>query len=65
MSQRGCIFKAANLTQYRTSVGTNCDVYESNNSGCGVDINDNNSFGPSFNGIGGGWYNQLSLSAKH
>ncbi|KAL4068802.1 glycoside hydrolase family 16 protein [Scleroderma yunnanense] len=39
-----------------TSVGTNCDVYETNNSGCGVDINDNNSFGPSFNGIGGGWY---------
>ncbi|KIM55449.1 glycoside hydrolase family 16 protein [Scleroderma citrinum Foug A] len=39
-----------------TSVGMNCDVYETNNSGCGVDINDNNSFGPPFNGIGGGWY---------
>ncbi|KAI6121440.1 glycoside hydrolase family 16 protein [Pisolithus sp. B1] len=39
-----------------TSTGTNCDVYETNNSGCGVQTNDINSFGPNFNGIGGGWY---------
>ncbi|KAH7883436.1 glycoside hydrolase family 16 protein [Phlebopus sp. FC_14] len=39
-----------------TSTGTNCDVYETNNAGCGVRINDSKSYGPAFNGAGGGWY---------
>ncbi|KAI6026144.1 glycoside hydrolase family 16 protein [Pisolithus microcarpus] len=45
-----------NILHNSTSTGTNCDVYETNNSGCGVQTNDINSFGPDFNGIGGGWY---------
>ncbi|KIJ63544.1 glycoside hydrolase family 16 protein [Hydnomerulius pinastri MD-312] len=43
-------------TMTGTSEGTNCDVNETNNSGCGVAIADDNSYGPDFNGIGGGWY---------
>ncbi|KAG9310378.1 glycoside hydrolase family 16 protein [Chiua virens] len=39
-----------------TSTSTNCDVYSTNNAGCGVKLSDNNSFGPNFNNIGGGWY---------
>ncbi|KIJ63521.1 glycoside hydrolase family 16 protein [Hydnomerulius pinastri MD-312] len=39
-----------------TSQGTNCDVDETNNSGCGVLTNDTRSFGPAFNSAGGGWY---------
>lgn len=46
----------ASRTMTGTSMGTDCDVYTDNNSGCGVEINDNNSFGPDFNNIGGGWY---------
>ncbi|KAH0835850.1 glycoside hydrolase family 16 protein [Lanmaoa asiatica] len=38
------------------SLGTDCDVYDTNNSGCGVALADGNSFGPGFNSIGGGWY---------
>lgn len=36
--------------------GTNCDAYANGNSGCGVHINDNKSYGPQFNSNGGGWY---------
>ncbi|KAH7883471.1 glycoside hydrolase family 16 protein [Phlebopus sp. FC_14] len=43
-------------TMTGTSQGTNCDVNETNNSGCGVTINDTRSFGPAFNAAGGGWY---------
>jgi len=39
-----------------TSMGTDCDVYTTGNSGCGVQITNSNSFGPNFNNIGGGWY---------
>lgn len=39
-----------------TSDGTDCDAYDNNNSGCGVSINDNKSYGPQFNSNGGGWY---------
>ncbi|KAH7910071.1 glycoside hydrolase family 16 protein [Hygrophoropsis aurantiaca] len=39
-----------------TDDGDNCDVNETNNSGCGVALSDNNSYGPDFNGVGGGWY---------
>ncbi|KAG8216684.1 glycoside hydrolase family 16 protein [Butyriboletus roseoflavus] len=38
------------------SLGLDCDVWTTGNSGCGVLINDTNSFGPPFNNIGGGWY---------
>lgn len=36
--------------------GTDCDAYDNGNSGCGVNINDNKSYGPQFNSNGGGWY---------
>ncbi|EGN97292.1 glycoside hydrolase family 16 protein [Serpula lacrymans var. lacrymans S7.3] len=37
-----------------TVVSTNCD---SNANGCSIQLTeDNNSFGPGFNGVGGGWY---------
>lgn len=43
------------LRHFRTSLGTDCDVYDNNNEGCGVHLSDWNSFGPNFNNIGGGW----------
>ncbi|KAI9455818.1 glycoside hydrolase family 16 protein [Boletus coccyginus] len=39
-----------------TSQGNNCDVSETENTSCGVTVNSPNSFGPSFNSAGGGWY---------
>ncbi|KAF7789293.1 hypothetical protein EIP86_000236 [Pleurotus ostreatoroseus] len=36
--------------------GTNCDASVNNNAGCGVKATATNSFGPSFNSAGGGWY---------
>ncbi|KIM58360.1 glycoside hydrolase family 16 protein [Scleroderma citrinum Foug A] len=33
-----------------------CDVYDTNDTGCSVSVNDPNNFGPSFNRNGGGWY---------
>ncbi|KIJ09998.1 glycoside hydrolase family 16 protein [Paxillus involutus ATCC 200175] len=39
-----------------TSTGTDCDVYDTNNEGCGVRNDDTESYGPDFNGAGGGWY---------
>ncbi|KAL4062153.1 glycoside hydrolase family 16 protein [Scleroderma citrinum] len=49
------------MPQSRSMTGTpkgslNCDVYATSNTGCGVYTNDQKSFGPSFNGNGGGWY---------
>lgn len=43
------------LHNFRTTAGTDCDVYTTGNSGCGVTLADGNSFGPNFNNIGGGW----------
>jgi hypothetical protein len=34
----------------------NCDAYANSNTGCGVSFNQGNSFGPSFNNNGGGWF---------
>ncbi|KAJ7796949.1 hypothetical protein B0H14DRAFT_2913072, partial [Mycena olivaceomarginata] len=39
-----------------TSVLNNCDVAATQNSGCGVEVNDVRSYGPTFNNNGGGWY---------
>ncbi|KAI0260897.1 2 beta-glucan [Gloeopeniophorella convolvens] len=36
--------------------GLNCDTAANGNSGCGVSLSDANSYGPSFNSNGGGWY---------
>ncbi|KAI6032879.1 glycoside hydrolase family 16 protein [Pisolithus orientalis] len=43
--------QSPNLSSLHTSA-----IYETGNSGCGVQTNDINSFGLNFNGIGGGWY---------
>ncbi|KAJ7825119.1 hypothetical protein B0H14DRAFT_2821346, partial [Mycena olivaceomarginata] len=39
-----------------TSVLNNCDVAATQNLGCGVEVNDVRSYGPTFNNNGGGWY---------
>ncbi|KAG9313625.1 glycoside hydrolase family 16 protein [Chiua virens] len=54
----------AQETMTGTIVTTDCDVYDNNNSGCGVGFADNNSFGPGFNNVGGGWY-ALERSATY
>ncbi|KAF9218745.1 glycoside hydrolase family 16 protein [Gyrodon lividus] len=51
----GCTMPSTR-TMTGTSEGTDCDVYDNNNSGCGVLNNDSKSYGPVFNGAGGGWY---------
>ncbi|KAG0703323.1 glycoside hydrolase family 16 protein [Suillus ampliporus] len=44
-------------TQSGTTMTTNCDATVDYNVGCGVQLTeDDNSFGPGFNNIGGGWY---------
>ncbi|KAG2050252.1 glycoside hydrolase family 16 protein [Suillus hirtellus] len=46
-----------NTLQSGTFVTTNCDASVAYNVGCGVKYaQDNRSFGPGFNSIGGGWY---------
>ncbi|EJF56379.1 2 beta-glucanase [Dichomitus squalens LYAD-421 SS1] len=42
--------------QSGNSVGNNCDTASTNNAGCGVQVTQSNSYGPSFNSNGGGWY---------
>lgn len=39
-----------------SSTATNCDVNTDGNTGCGVKAPTTNSYGPSFNSNGGGWY---------
>ncbi|KAF8434387.1 glycoside hydrolase family 16 protein [Boletus edulis BED1] len=39
-----------------TSRGNDCNAYETDNTSCGVKVKSANSFGPSFNAAGGGWY---------
>ncbi|KAJ7275634.1 laminarinase [Mycena rebaudengoi] len=51
----GCTMPASRA-QTGTSVLNNCDVAATNNAGCGVQVNDARSYGPSFNSQGGGWY---------
>ena len=37
-------------------MGNNCDTAATGNAGCGVTAPTANSYGPSFNSAGGGWY---------
>ncbi|TFK26582.1 2 beta-glucanase [Coprinopsis marcescibilis] len=53
-TNQGCVMPP-NRNQTGTSSGDNCDVYATNNAGCGVKLNDNRSYGPTFNENGGGW----------
>lgn len=43
------------LIHFSASVSTDCNVYTTSNEGCGVKLDDKNSFGPDFNANGGGW----------
>ncbi|KIJ67434.1 glycoside hydrolase family 16 protein [Hydnomerulius pinastri MD-312] len=52
-----CSIPASGVTQLGTTVGTDCDSSANGNAGCGIQLTeDDNSFGPGFNNIGGGWY---------
>jgi len=51
----GCTMPA-NRQMAGTSKGTNCNAWETDNTSCGVTANAANSYGPSFNAAGGGWY---------
>ena len=46
----------ASRTMTRTATVNNCDVNTDGNTGCGVQAPTANSYGPSFNAIGGGVY---------
>ncbi|KAF8635427.1 hypothetical protein AX15_000416 [Amanita polypyramis BW_CC] len=51
----GCTMPAVR-SQQGTPVLNNCNVYATNNAGCGVKLADQRSYGQSFNNNGGGWY---------
>ena len=46
----------ASRTMTGTATGNNCDVNTDGNTGCGVKAPTANSYGPTFNANGGGWY---------
>ncbi|KZP21848.1 glycoside hydrolase family 16 protein [Athelia psychrophila] len=52
----GCTIPASGVSQYGTTVGTDCNANDNGNAGCGVKSPDANSFGPAFNAAGGGYY---------
>ncbi|KAF9518751.1 glycoside hydrolase family 16 protein [Hydnum rufescens UP504] len=53
----GCTQPPSTWPRYSgTLTSTNCDTYTSSNVGCGIKSTSQNSFGPAFNSIGGGWY---------
>ncbi|KZP10214.1 glycoside hydrolase family 16 protein [Athelia psychrophila] len=59
----GCSIPASGVSQYGTTLGTDCDANDNNNSGCGVRSPDANSYGPAFNANGGGYYAMERTSA--
>lgn len=46
----------ASRTETGTPTGLDCDVNTDGNDGCGVQAPTADSYGPSLNAIGGGWY---------
>ncbi|KAF7981756.1 hypothetical protein HWV62_31813 [Athelia sp. TMB] len=52
----GCSIPASGVAQYGTTVGTDCNANDNGNAGCGVKSPDTNSYGPTFNADGGGYY---------
>ena len=46
----------ASRAQTGQTITTDCYAYDSNNVGCAVAGNKADSYGPSFNSAGGGWY---------
>ncbi|KAF9002493.1 glycoside hydrolase family 16 protein [Cyathus striatus] len=51
----GCTMPS-NREQTGTTTQLDCDVSVNHNAGCGVKAQATDSYGPSFNNIGGGWY---------
>jgi len=52
----GCTMPGSGVSQTGAVVATDCNAADNGNSGCGVRSSDSNSYGPSFNNNGGGWY---------
>ncbi|KAH6901272.1 endo-beta-glucanase [Coprinopsis sp. MPI-PUGE-AT-0042] len=52
----GCVMPSSGRSMTGTATQRECDVNVNSNSGCGVKFNDWQSFGPSFNSNGGGWF---------
>ncbi|TFK24816.1 glycoside hydrolase family 16 protein [Coprinopsis marcescibilis] len=52
----GCTMPSSGRPQTGTAGQLNCDAAVNGNTGCGVRFPSANSFGPSFNSIGGGWF---------
>ncbi|KAI5122150.1 hypothetical protein M0805_000797 [Coniferiporia weirii] len=51
-----CTMPTSGLKQTGTTALNNCDTNVNGNSGCGVQNNKPNNYGPGFNAAGGGWY---------
>ncbi|KAJ6460779.1 glycoside hydrolase family 16 protein [Mycena vulgaris] len=51
----GCTMPASRA-QTGTSLQLNCDTNVNSNAGCGIILGQSQSYGPSFNANGGGWY---------
>jgi len=51
----GCTMPSSR-SETGTVTGTDCDANDNSNAGCGVKSTASNSYGPSFNSAGGGWY---------
>ncbi|KAG6849326.1 hypothetical protein H0H93_009418 [Arthromyces matolae] len=51
----GCTMPASR-SETGIPTGNNCNAATNNNAGCGVQMSDSRSYGPSFNVNGGGWY---------
>ncbi|KAH7098296.1 2 beta-glucan [Auriculariales sp. MPI-PUGE-AT-0066] len=51
----GCIQPMGGRDMKGTAVSDNCDVAANGNQGCGVKMDSPESYGPAFNGAGGGW----------
>ncbi|KAB5591108.1 Endo-1,3(4)-beta-glucanase [Ceratobasidium theobromae] len=52
----GCTQPTTGRDQTGTTTGTDCNWQVNGNAGCGVKAPQTNSYGPSFNTNGGGWY---------
>ncbi|KAF9232412.1 glycoside hydrolase family 16 protein [Melanogaster broomeanus] len=52
----GCTMPSSTSMTGTNQGGTNCDVYATSDTGCGVASTDASSYGPPFNNAGGGWY---------
>jgi hypothetical protein len=52
----GCSMPPDPRGETGSSSGNNCDAAATGNAGCGVKMDNSESYGPTFNGLGGGWF---------